>query len=338
MEEKSPAEEFVSAIEKSVNEDTQGKKSKKYFWSPTAAIISFAPLLGYETFSIAKLRRLTKAGNKDLKKAFAQKSLRNIVILLAVATALCLGLEYLFSRNSDKKVKEFRQDFADLNTETEAKLRDQIVRSSYIGAMCSSVSEEITVNYNLVLDPITRRRLKKLVKHELVHAKQYETIARSENGINKLNYAVLKSAAKLFNNPKAIDEFEMVYQELNKDTTGKFDNMTLHLLGADVDFKRYFQGIHELLTNKDAGIDDLPMVIDVEHYKKVIDKKGALTPEEADKAEKYYEAMLDYPPITFWRTINPFSSYYDNLLEREAYKENPNFATFVRNIFGMNKV
>ena len=172
-----------------------------------------------------------------------------------------------------------------------------------------------------------------MIKHELVHAKQYETVARSKDGIKKLNYGVLMSSAKIMNNKKAIAEMEEIYQDIVNDRTGKFDNVTLHITGADVDLKKYVTGVHTLLTCKNVGFDDVPMIIDKDHYEKLIADKGRLTPEEEEKANKYYEAQLNYPQITFWRLMNPFSAYYNNLLEREAYKENPNIITGIRHLF-----
>ena len=78
----------------------------------------------------------------------------------------------------------------------------------------------------------------------------------------------------------------------------------------------------------------IPIIIDAEHYEKVIKEKGPLTKEEAEKAELYYQAQLNYPTTNFFTTLNPFSKYYDNLLEKEAYKESPCFATRIRKLFG----
>ena len=50
-------------------------------------------------------------------------------------------------------------------------------------------------------------------------------------------------------------------------------------------------------------------------------------------AEKYYNAQLEYPNVNFLSTYNPFSKYYDNLLEKEAYKESPTIITRIRHLF-----
>lgn len=329
----SPAEKFLSDVNKAVKTQEEGDFFSKYLWSQTATAAAVIPLLSLEGYYLLKLRSITKTGGKEAKKAFNSKMGKVALAVFAGSAAILGGLQYLFSRNGDEKYEKFKQDFAEINTSTEAKLRNQVIRSTVLGALCSPYGEEITFNKNLVLDPLLQRKLKKLIKHELVHAKQYETIARSKDGIKKLNYGVLMTSAKIMNNKKAKAEMEAIYQDIMNDKTGKFDNVTLHITGADVDLKKYVTGVHTLLTDKDAGFNDVPMVIDKAHYEKLIAEKGGLTPEEEEKANKYYEAQLNYPQITFWRMMNPFSAYYNNLLEREAYKESPNIITGIRHFF-----
>ena len=74
--------------------------------------------------------------------------------------------------------------------------------------------------------------------------------------------------------------------------------------------------------------------IDKSYYENVRKQKGKLTPEEKQKAELYYQAQIDYPQLTVFQLLNPFSKYRDNLLEVEAYKENPGFYGFIRKLFG----
>lgn len=180
------------------------------------------------------------------------------------------------------------------------------------------------------------RRVKKLIKHELVHAKQYETVARSENGIKKLNYAVVKSFANAIDNTHGRNDIFEIYNDIANDKTGKYDNMKFSVIGADVNFKDYITALNTIYTKKDCTYDDIPMVIDSKHYEDVIAKKGKLTPAEETKANQYFEAQINYPQTSVWQMLYPFSAYYDNLLEKEAYKENPNLCTYIRKIFGKN--
>ena len=93
----------------------------------------------------------------------------------------------------------------------------------------------------------------------------------------------------------------------------------------EVNTADYITAMNILLNNPNAGINDIPMIIDTDHYQEVINKKGALTPEEEKKADEYYKAMLEYKGVKLFAGINPWSSYYQNPLEKEAYKESPTF-------------
>ena len=62
------------------------------------------------------------------------------------------------------------------------------------------------------------------------------------------------------------------------------------------------------------------MLIDAEHYKKAVEKRGPLSEEEKVKAEQYYQAILKYPVMAGLNILNPFSGYRSNLLEKEARK------------------
>ena len=105
--------------------------------------------------------------------------------------------------------------------------------------------------------------------------------------------------------------------------------------GAEnVSLKDYITALHTLLNNSNAGLNDIPMIIDAKHYKKIIDKQGKLSLDEEKKADLYYKAMLNYTPGGFISALNPFSQYYQNLLEREAYKENPSIISRLADYFG----
>ncbi len=330
---KSVAEQFISDVNKVNSFQEKGDIISRYCWSPTAFIISALGLLGYEFHNAIKSRQLKKAGKIAEVKALNNKFLKTFPKVFIGAIATVAGLQYLFSINSDKKINKFRDEFVKINKETDAKLSDKTVKSSFIGAMCNSVEGEITFNKNLLIDPLYSRKLKKLVKHELVHAKQAETIARSKNGIEKLNYAFVKSIEKNLQSPQAKKEIEEIYSEMQADTTGKYDNIQIRVSGGNVNAKKYVKALYILSKDKNVSIKDLPMVINEKHYKRVIEKKGNLTPQEEIKAQKYYEAMINYPKVNAFTTLNPFSNYYGNLLEREAYKENPTLITFIRHLF-----
>jgi len=329
-----PADKFISDVNKVLENEKKGDPISRLLWAPTSYIPGMGGVLGYEFYTLRKLSKLEKAGNAEALKALKASFKKKFPLVIAGAVGLIAGLQYLYNKNSDKNYENMKTVFNELNTSTNAYLADEPFRASVKGAFYSPISGRVSINRNLINDPYTRRKCKKLIKHELVHAKQYETIARSENGINKLNYAVMKSIAKSLNTPKGKAEINAIYNNIISDKTGKYDNFVLPISGAEVDLKNYVTALHVLTHNKDAEIDDIPMVIDAKHYEKVRAEKGQLSKEDEAKANAYYQAQLDYPQLTAWQMLNPFSKYHDNLLEREAYRQNPGLINFIRKICG----
>ena len=327
-------DKFLRDVEIIANRDEKGTFLSRMLGSPTAIYSSLGSVLAYEIFSIVKLNKLKKLGDKNAINLFKASVKKSFPFVCLAALALMAGLQALFTINSDKKYQALKEDFNNINKNTDAKLSDKLLYSTYIGAMCSSVDGRVVFNKNMMTDPIASRKLKKLIRHELVHAKQYETIARSDDGIKKLNYSVAKSTVKALSNPLAKAEIQAIYNEITSDKTGKYDGVVFHNIAGDFVLKDYITAMNILLTNENATYNDIPIIIDAEHYEKVIKEKGPLTKEEAEKAELYYQAQLNYPTTNFFTTLNPFSKYYDNLLEKEAYKESPCFATRIRKLFG----
>lgn len=329
----SPAEKFLRDTEIVTKRQEKGTIFSRFFGSPTAVFASAGGVLAYELFSLAKLKKLKKQGDEAVVNLFKTKFKKTLPWVCLAGVALLAGLQYLFNLNSDKKYQNLKEDFEKINKNTDAKLSEKLINSSYIGALCTSMNCNVVFNKALMVDPIYSKKLKKLIRHELVHAKQYETIARSEDGIKKLNFAVAKSTAKSLSNPLARAEIQAIYDDISSDKTGKYDGVKFKNIAGEFNLKDYIKTMHILLTDINATYDDIPIIIDAKHYEEVRNKKGPLTKDEEVMAEKYYNAQLEYPNVNFLSTYNPFSKYYDNLLEKEAYKESPTIITRIRHLF-----
>ena len=329
----SPADKFLRDIEIVTKRQEKGTIFSKLFGSPTAVLTSCGGVLAYEIFSLAKLKKLKKSGDKAAINQFKASFKKSFPLVCLAGVALLVGLQALFNMNSDKKYQALKDDFEKINKNTGAKLSETLINSSYIGALCTTKDCNVIFNKNLMVDPIYSKKLKKLIRHELVHARQYETIARSEDGIKKLNYAVAKSTAKTLSNPLAKAEIQAIYDDINSDKTGKYDGVKFKNIAGEFVLKDYIKAIHILLTDEKATYNDIPIIIDAKYYENVRNQKGPLSNEEAVMAEKYYKAQMEYPDVNLFTTYNPFSKYYDNLLEKEAYKESPTFITRVRKLF-----
>ncbi len=223
------------------------------------------------------------------------------------------------NKNYDKHFKKLR-DYFELINDTHANLSDTTFCSFNTGAQCD-VNGNIALNRFAVIDPWQRFKAKYFIKHELVHARQDEMIARSKDGIKKLNYVILRAYAKHYSKNDLVKKYiNQVYNEIISDTTHKYDSAILKgKSGLETNYKGTIIGAKMLMDNPNIDINELPTVINQEHYQKVIDDMPPLTEEEEVQAEKYYEAMLDYTSFTFWK----YRKYRNNLLEKEAYKENP---------------
>ncbi len=334
-------DEFMRQQTSQVDALKKGSFINKYFWSQTATI-PFWFALGYEIFALIKCKKLKKAGQITALKQYKKSALIKQLSANAAAFAAFFGLQHYFKQGEKKHFDEIKKYFNNTN-KTSAKLYPNTLKSSMIMAAYFPGTGNIVISNTALNDPWTRLKLKGLIRHELVHAKQAETIARSKDGIKKINYAVLcqntnqiKNALKTLKkcalgnatNIKVIErEFWKSingrYEAMINDKTGKYDNIKLQMFDTQVDLKKYILALHTLLNKKDATYNDIPILIDTKHYEDVIKKNGPLSAAEEKKADMYYKATLEYPNVNLWQALNPFSDYHNNILEKEAYKENP---------------
>lgn len=315
-------DKFIKEFDDGKGKETDGNFFSKYMWSPTAAYTALLPFIGYEVFTFIREHKLRKAGKTDEAKQLIKKFLKNLAWLTPACIGIYAGIQYLLLKNSDKHFEKAKQKFNEINTNTYATLDEETFSSGYVGGIYSVGPDKIKLNKTYVNDPIARSNLKNIIKHELVHAKQSELVARSENGIKKLNYAVMQNFVRVIKQDKeALAEIEQVYNELEKDTEGKYDNTTLYIYSSEFNLKDFVKTLHVLINNDNATYNDIPMCIDEEHYSKIVKEKGGLTPDEEKQADEYYHAFMNYnAPKNFINAYNPFGTYRKNRLEKEAYK------------------
>ncbi len=317
------ADKFLAGVNYESKKEENGSFLSRYLWSTTAMMAGATLPLTYMSLVITKGQRLKNDGKIfDLKKLFKHFN-RNLSVLCVAGVAVAFLLQTYFGSQTKKNMKKLNAIFNKLNTESSAKLSEKTFRSQYKGAYCNSLNGEIKVNSNLINDPMLGAGIKSLLRHELVHARQFELIARSKDGIKKLNYASISQIAKeAMKSDQAVKEFEEIYNIIKNDTTGKYDNVTFEIGGAKYNFKKYIEAIHIKLNNKSASYNDIPIVSDMSHYEEVIKEKGPLTKDEENKAEEYYQALKNYPSVNTINALNPFGAYRNNILEKEAYQSN----------------
>ena len=329
--EQSSAELFIKGLDKQNKKQVEGNWLMRNFGSVTGTIPLYA-LFAYQIALILKEKKLGKTLPINELFNVHKNNTKKFAAAFVVSILSMVGINRYLDSRTDKNYKKVKQQFNQYNKDTSAKLSDKMLYSGHVGALYNPISGTIQLNRIIVNDPITGRKNDKLIKHELVHAKQFELVARSKDGIKKINYSIINQVIQnTKGNPIIENEFEQIYHDI-KNSGHRYDNIKVKVSGAEVNLKDYIEAIHILLKNPKATYNDIPIIIDEKHYQNVIDKKGELTPEEEVKADLYYKAMLDYKSINSLNAFNPFSSYRQNILEKEAYKENPSLITRISDI------
>lgn len=317
------AQQFVKELNDVEDKRLKGNFIARNLGSPTAYWGGLGIILAGEIACLSAIKSKKKAGfaSPKLREAFGNKILLALCATLALGTAFIVLVQKWQNKIIDKKSTMPQEFLEKYGKDTSAKLAEKNLRSTLLAAQYNIINGTIEINKNYIHDPIGKKLVKKYMKHELQHARQFEMIAGLEGGLEKLNYVcVCNTANYLKKNPIAYAQIKSVINDLNNDKQGKFDRVKITVSGAKVDLKKYVKALEILINNPNAKPEDIPMLIDVEHYKKALLKRGPLSEKEKEKAKEYYEAMLKYPIMSGLNLINPFLGYRSNILEKEARK------------------
>jgi len=317
------ANQYITDLNKHEENRLKGSWLARNFGSPTALYGGLGIILGGELICLAKTKSIKKSNPLKLKEGntFKNKMLLVLGGTIAGGIAFATAIQSWQNKIIDKKSTKPQEFLEKYGGDTSAKLSDNNLRSTALCAQYNPLNGVIEINKNYIHDPIGRKLVKKYMKHELQHARQFEMIAALDNGLEKVNFASInKVAVSIKKNPIAQAQIKNIIDDINNDKTNLYNNVKIPLSGAKVDFKNYVKAIKIIIDNPDAKPKDIPMVIDVNHYKKAVKKRGPLTENEKLRAEAYYQAALNYPLMTGLNLINPFSGYRSNILEKEARK------------------
>lgn len=317
---------FVTSVNAKAKKNDKGGLMSRLVTSPTAVYCGLSVPILYEIYSIVRICLKNIAKDKAGAKLIAQKSLKNLKWFLPLGLGVFAGLQYLFNQNTDKNFAKLEEKFNSINTNTSAKLSKETFNANVVDAYYTFSNGNIIFNKRAINDPYYRKagNQEKLIEHELEHAHQSELIARSKDGIKKLNYSIIQMSTieELKKDEKFKKGIVKLYNEAINDDNGKYDGKKIKLgLGVEVDAKNFIIALYMLINRDNVHYNDLPIFIDSEHYQKVIDEKGPLTPEEEKLADIYFDALTNYTDdVNFLSVINRSSSYHTNELEKEAYK------------------
>ncbi len=319
-------ENVADKILRENREQNEGKYKKSSFskYANIAVFPAIATVLGSYIYGINKI---IKSKKQDIPKDELNKITKNVLKKGGLASLFAVGgwiiLSSYFDTQRNRYIAETKDYFNHIN-KTGAKLSEKDFNSTYTAAFYNGASGEVCINKNNLNDSWSNYKNKFTLKHELVHARQYETVARMDDGIRKLNYAMFKNDANRIKNDSVQKQMiEDAYNDIISDKTNKYHDSRFSYDGYEIPFKDYIVAMHKLINDEEKDYTDIPMLINEEHYKGVREKFGSLTSEEEQKAKEYYNGILNYTSADSISAFNPFSEYRNGILEKEAYKENP---------------
>ncbi|MBQ8476828.1 hypothetical protein IJ531_07185 [bacterium] len=296
--EKTTPEKFIERNKKSEEFLYQGNISYKKLWSMTAALASGFAYLGWETALLLKVNSLRKTLSGIELEEYKKKQGKYFIIFAIAALAAIGVIQRILDKFYDKNKNILSEQFSEINKDTNAKLAPE-PSSGYLGASYSAASGYITSNKMIVNDPLMKSKSKTILEKQVEAARKFETIARSKNGIEKVNYLALKPYLDYVKqDPAAAQELIGLYFEMQNDKTKKYDNMFFDFESRKTNFKSYISALYHAYLNKENDYSNIPIFIDEAHYKEVIAKKGSLSEKDEALANKYYDEMLNYRPLS----------------------------------------
>lgn len=327
-------ENFLKQNTDSVVQLNKKESFSKKLWSyPSLYLLPLLPIMVAETIDLIRLTSLKNAPKKDLEKAkeklagMAQGMKKKYFFLAGVAVVICGFMNFLNESDKGKNLSKAQKLVNDFNSKNKSDLKLKVASmdKSFVAAVTDPVSGQIIVGHKFIEDSIfAKTHLSHLMKHELVHSKQYLMMAAQQDGIAKLNYvSVLKIAQRL--NEPAKQEILSVYKELQGDSANRYVDAKMDVFGYKINLKDYITALYKVLFEPEtSNAHNIPIIINKEYYQAFRDRHGKLSDEQEQMAKKYLEAYAHYPyDIKLLDTFKKNSPYKKNLLEQEAYEMNP---------------
>lgn len=314
---------------------------KKLIMHPSLIILPFFPASCYDTYAFFKEKSLKKNIEDPLikenkLKEFNKISFKTVLALFLMAIPLYFITDYINKKGKDKNFTKANKQIEDFNKQNRTTLK--LIKSSKntpnnVAASFDPLSAQVLLTEKVPGDMIYANiKQKHIINHELVHAKQHILMACSKNGINKMNYIVVRRISKKLDDKKKLVIYN-IYQEIKDEKNDKYKDKTVKINNYKINFVDYVTALYKVLYEKDSNPDNIPIIINKEFYEKAKAVRGSITQEEEKKAQAYLEAYEKYPEnVGFMQALNPNSDYKQNLLEKEAFKAIPWYADVIMNL------
>lgn len=330
--------------------NTEPEKSKDYYKYRTKTVFDTTPKIIAGCYAVGALTAGISYGLSQMSKKFFNGKIQTWLIVIASFFA-ALKIERFFedlysvkrlkSLSEEEKVKrgqDIENFIADISkqkgiaingihyfepgSKTALKYADAAFDFQTGGLMLDSRFKDTNLDLGFI---------KPIILHELIHTRQLRDIARLKDGLYDLNRVFVISAAKSFSedfkqkitNMDEKDVYQYVKDDMKEYPQEYFitddDKVIKTTANQLIAVKRY-------LKNPDISKYDLPLMFDEDYYKKVVEGKPPLTPEEEKRAQSYIEYKeknVGQPSID--TNPNPAQmkqamiNYANNPMEIEAY-------------------
>lgn len=326
------------SLEISKKDQKEPSLLKRFFCSPLVTTFAFTPLAAGEAYSIVRLLKMKKQLKrseitKEEFKKYGDTIPKKFIILGALAIPLAFVADFLNKSTKEKRINKANKRVEAFNKENNVDLKLKVLpmnlQGAFIGALADPLTGQISLNQRFCDDMIlSKMYAKPFLNHELVHMQQFMLMGCAENGVNRLNFDVVKAFAKGLND-QGKKEVKEAYQEIQNGLSDKYQNSTIDRFGYKINLADYITAMYKVIYEKETTENDIPIIINKDFYEKVKKQKGKLSEEEEKKAQAYFEAFEKYPTnIGFTQVLNLHSDYRTNLLEQEASKNTPWYAKY----------
>lgn len=313
---------------------------RKLLTHPSLIIVPLFPEGCYEVYSFFKGISIQKnIKNPLIKEAklkeFNKTYLKTTLALFLAAIPLVFITDYINRKFKDKNFDKANKQIESFNKQNGTTLK-LIPSSKKVSntelASFDTLSAQVLLTEKVPGDLLYANiKQKHIINHELIHTKQHILMACSKDGINKINYIVVKRISKKLDDKKK-SAILNAYQKIKEAKNDEYKTKTVKINNYKVNYVDYVTALYKVLYENESNPDNIPVILNKKFYEKAKISRGPLTQEEEKKAQAYLEAYEEYPKnIGFMQALNPNSDYHKNLLEKEASKAIPWYTNIIMN-------
>lgn len=293
---------------------------------------------------------LSAAFSYGFSKLFKNVFNKNISKKGAIFEGVCLALipsVLLLNKIINKKLKPISEDEQAIKEQKIKAFAQEVAKkkNTQINGLCfydfskSKTNKNVIAAYDvqtgyLVFNSrfkdtnLDFNEAKPLIVHELTHAKQYENIARSKDGLYNLNKISVVNDAKIMDEETRKIILNTPYKKMIELAKNNLkhnpDSFTIVDEQKDlVNEAKHLIAIKMYLQNPSVSKYDLPLMFDEKYYSELAEK-GPLTPAEEQKVKSYFSYMKrdGYANAQYKNTstsILAARNYKNDPMELEAY-------------------